>query len=443
LKLPVPGPIPRWSPPAPGRRELLGGRAVLYSHTDHGLPLVSVRVHVPVGSADDPEGAWGTAALAIAMANESAGDRTSLERAAAFDRLAARFLAQAGREWTTFGVDVHRDRLLPALDLLADSLLRPQMIADDWARVHERHVTGIEQSLDDNNVVASILAPRLLLGDGHACAHPVDGTVATAEAITRESAAAFYADRVARGPIAVVLVGDIDADAVAARLEAILAPWPDRPANARPPMPPAGPPKRYFVDRPESTQTVIRWLAPADAPETDRWPLELARVVLGGSFTSRLNQRLREEKGYTYGARLGVVRLGRTGVVSAGASVRADATGHAVADVLDVLGKARDGFTEAERERAIAQALSDLVDAAESRAALAAAYGGELESGRDPRAVATFADALAGVSLSAMHAVTQRWLDPEHGAIVLVGDAASALPQLEAVGIDGFEPADV
>jgi predicted Zn-dependent peptidase len=195
-------------------------------------------------------------------------------------------------------------------------------------------------------------------------------------------------------------------------------------------------PGLWFVDAPGSTQTAIRVSARGpNGTDPGRNAAELARLVLGGSFTSRLNQKLREEKGYTYGASVRVTSWSDQGMVSASSSVRGAATAAALRDLLDVLASARDdGFTDAEVDRARAQGLTRLVDSAESRAGLAAAYAAELNQARDPMSIATAGDSIVVVDGAQMQAATRQYLDPDKATILLVGDRAAVLPQLEAKG---------
>lgn len=436
--MPPAAPTPQWSPPAPTKLALASGLPV-WLHEDHDLPLVSLRIQIPTGSVDDPQGRWGTAALTASMMQEAAGELTSLERAAALDRLAARFSVDPGREWTTVVLDVHKDRLAAAMPLLADAILRPKLLSDDWERVKQRHVTSIEQGLDDNPVVAAMIAPALLFGPDHPYGHPVNGTLPTASTVTLEEVQGFWRRNLHAGGAQVVVVGDVEPQAVIGLLDTHLAEWTASERTAREFTAPDPRPGRHFVHRADSSQTVIRTLALGPSGSAERAPADLARVVLGGSFTSRLNQRLREDKGYTYGARLGLSEWSHAGMTTSSSNVRADATAAALVDVFDVLGKARDeGFTEVELQRARAQALSDLVDAGESRAALAGTYAHEIEVGRDPARIDQRGAELSAVDAAAMQAAARQWMDPDRMGVLLVGDRTVVMPQLEAAGLTGW-----
>lgn len=422
-----------WSPPSPVRR-VLDRRATIFAHVDATLPLVSVRVQLPIGSVDDPVDMPGATALAAAMMQEASGDHSSLERSAAFDRLAARSSVAAGKDWTTVTLDAHRDRLYEALPLMVDAFVRPRFLEGDWERVLRRHVTGIGQGLDDNGFVSAQVTPAALFGTDHAYGHPVHGTIDGCNATTLVEAQRRWSAAHDRAWPSIAVTGDIDLDAFVERLEALL---PICTGRARLPVLPVGPrPGRYFVDSPGSQQTAVRVALPGPAGSApERHALDLARIALGGSFTSRLNQRLREEKGYTYGARLAMACWQGTGAISAAASVQADATAPALADTLEVLRTAAiGGFDDDEIERARAQALHDLVDVAESRAGLSGAYALEIEAGRDPMVVNALGGVIASVQRAAVNSATQQWLDPRQATIILVGDWAAVGDSLAAFG---------
>ena len=149
---------------------------------------------------------------------------------------------------------------------------------------------------------------RALYGDGHPYAWPVDGTPAAVEAITLERLKAERAALVRPDLATLLVAGSLSSSETRAALEKALGDW--RAEGPKPPVVPvpampsrAGGLRFVVVDRPEAPQTVVRFAAPAPAfADPARPKLRLLGTILGGSFTSRLNQNLREKNGYTYGA---------------------------------------------------------------------------------------------------------------------------------------------
>ena len=195
-------------------------------------------------------------------------------------------------------------------------------------------------------------------------------------------------------------------------------------------------PRTLLVDLPGASQTALNVMAPGPAPgaETDVAAV-MAGVVLGGSFTSRLNQLLREEKGYTYGARATFGAHGTQGVFRATTSVVAESTGEALVDLLGELQLERLFFTGEEAHKARAQELADALDTGETRAGLASRYAALVRQGLGPEAFSTALGRMGQVSSQDMEQVALEWLAPERRLLVLVGDVEHIGPLLDSAAI--------
>lgn len=443
---PTPGAPAVFTPPTPTSAQLPNGIAV-HVVSDDSLPLLSVRLVLPTGAVDDPAGKYGLGALGASMLSEGAGERTALEQAAALDGLASKLSFQSGRETLTMALDTHRDRLAEALPLAADALLRPRFDDDDWSRVHDQHLNGLLSAQDNPVRVAGLVSARQFFGADHPYGTPADGTVESAKAVSLADARSWHADNVHAGGAAFVVVGDVKAAEVTALLEQHFGAWEARERPAREFPAAAAGARKIIVDKPGSSQTVVSVLAtapPSTAP--GRAALDVGRTIMGGSFTSRMNRRLREELGYTYGARMSVRRMRHGGYISSGASVRGDATADSVAELTALLGAAAsEGFTEAEIGRGRAQNLTDIVDSAETRSGLASLYASEIAGGRTPADVASWLKELDSIDAATAKAAASAF-DPASSMIVLVGDwsvieaplAEKGFEEFEAVGLDGL-----
>lgn len=442
LERPIPGEPPVFTPAVPEVGSLPNGTPV-HVLADPTLPLVSLRLTIPTGSAFDPPGQYGMAAMSAAMLGESAGDRTSLEQAAALSGLAADLNFRMGRDTFWMSLDCHRDRFAEALKLAADALLRPALAEADWNRVREQHLNGVKAAMDDNRSVAGVVAARQFWGAAHPYGTPHDGTVETAEVVALQQVADWLDAQVHAGGATWVVVGDVDVVGVTKQLEAAFGAWEAKPRAAREFPAAAGEAGLVIVDRPGSTQTVFDLVhAGQVASEPNRGPLDVARVIMGGSFTSRLNNRLREQLGFTYGARMYVNRRTHGGTVSSGASIRADATADALVEFRSLWGAAAEtGFTEAEVSKGRSQLLSGMAGRAETRASLANLYAGEVSLGRDPAGIGAYLKTLPGVDKAAADAVAKEYLVADDAVIVLVGDLAAIEGPLREKGVDGWRVA--
>lgn len=436
-EVPVPGPPKAFTPAAPVQGELSNGIPV-YVVEQPSLPLVSVRLLLPTGTSNDPVDKAGRTTLGTSMLDEAAGPRTSLEQAAALDAIATSVGIGSGRESTTLYIDTHRDTLAEALPLAADALLRPAFLADDFERVHQQHISGLRSALDNNSVVAGLVGSAQWWGAEHPYGIPSRGSLTTAGGLTLQDLREWHSQEIHAGGAAIVVVGDVAAADVTALLDRHFGSWEARSRAAREFVAPQAASGVVLVDKPGASQTVISIILPGQGvADPQRAELDAVRTILGGSFTSRLNRRLREELGYTYGARMSVTRFLHGGTMGAGASVRTDATADALSEFMQLLRAARDrGVSAQEAHRGRAQMITSAVDGAETRSGLAAVLGSEIIDGRSPDQIAAYLARVDALDADAISAAA-RAIDPDKALVILVGDRAEIEPSLIE---KGFEP---
>ncbi|HKQ49459.1 MAG TPA: pitrilysin family protein [Phycisphaerae bacterium] len=316
------------------------------------LPLVSVLLQIDGGAMEDSPAQSGRAFLTASMLDEGAGPLGAIEFADALDKLGADFSASAGQETTSVRLSVLKRNLDQGLALFSDAVLRPRFEEKEWDREKRLHLEGLKRAEDRPQQVAGRVGLRAFYGDDHPYGRPAEGTVDTVENLSVEALKACHAELLIPSRATLFIAGDLTADEAKASLEKVLADWKnDSSARsaARPPRqalpPPANSALRVVVvDKPDAVQTVIRFFMPGPTyASPDRIKLELFNTILGGSFTSRLNQNLREDHGYTYGARCGYTMTPRTGYFSAGCDVQAEHTGAALAEFLKEFKKIRGG----------------------------------------------------------------------------------------------------
>jgi predicted Zn-dependent peptidase len=268
------------------------------------------------------------------------------------------------------------------------------------------------------------------------------GTEASVASTTREDLARFHAGRWRPGAAELVVVGDVEEAPLRAMLEKALAGWSGR----EPPAPlPAEVPdavrRAVLIEKANAPQTFLMLGMPGMArKDPDYVATQVLFRILGGGQTSRLYRNLREDKGYTYGmwARESAQKLG--GVSYLGGSVRADATGQAVRDLL--------GEVEALRTRAVPE--DELSDARNAIAlALPAEFSGVAGiAGKLAEAVvhglpddwwARYPAAIQAVGAADVQRVARRWLDTGTMLTVMVGDAGAVRPQLGGLPIGTLE----
>ena len=415
-----------YTPPAPTQLTLSNG-ATLWVVAQPGLPLVSLRLHLPGGAATDPSGHPGLTVLADEMVMHGAGTRDAAAFAAQSERLALDLWTATGATSTTVALDAHADQLDVGLDLFADAVLRPTFDPDEVALVREQQVGDIRQSLDDPRTVASTAAWATWYGDGHPLSTPTGGTESGLTGVGAPELVQSWSSRAVPSRATFVVTGAVEPDALLAALDARFADWETPAGSALEPIPPAagvpdGGPRLVFVDVPGASQTTLRVHLPGWAStHPDAAIGDLAIIALGGTFTSRLNRLLREEKGYTYGARARSGGSPVEGAVVVTTAVQRDVTAPALVDLLGELKKLPDGVSDEEVGKAAGARRTGTIEAMSSRESIAQAFLGLVQDGRDADALATDLITVGAATPAVVNATLgQPSLD--RGLIVVAGD---------------------
>lgn len=330
---PALGPAPALKMPPIQKRTLSNGVPVWIIES-HEVPLVQVNLLVLAGSGDDPAGKFGVANLTAAMLDEGAGARSSLEIADAVEFLGATLNATSSFDASAVRLNVPVARLDAALPILADVALRPTFPQKDLDRIREERLTAILQARDDPEQIAPLAFQRVVFGPTHRYGSPAFGSEATVKAFTPDDLRAFHRAWYQPANARLVVVGDITADAVLPLLERQFGGWQNGTPVRRTPVPTAPSLTAghiYIVDKPDAAQSQIRIGNVGVARSTpDFFTLEVLNTLLGGSFTSRLNQNLREEHQYTYGAASRFDMRLSPGSFVAAAGVQTDKTSEAL-----------------------------------------------------------------------------------------------------------------
>jgi predicted Zn-dependent peptidase len=340
-KPPTLGPAPQLKLPAIQKRTLSNGVAVWLVEA-HEVPLVQVTLLMKAGSSDDPVGKYGLASLAAAMLDEGAATRSALEIADEIDFLGADLGTSSTFDASAVRLGVPVSRLGPALTVMADVALRPTFPEAELERLRTERLTDLLQARDDAASVAPMAFARLLYGASHRYGTSAVGTPASIKGITAADLKAFHSAAYQPANATLIAVGDITADAVVPQLEKHFGTWRGAAsAPSRPTVPAASQPAQrqiVVVDMPGAEQSQIRigWVG-VSRSSPDYFTLQVLNTILGGSFTSRLNQNLREQHGYSYGASSRFDMRLAAGPFFAGAGVQTDKTSEALREFFNEL----------------------------------------------------------------------------------------------------------
>jgi zinc protease len=415
----------------------------------HTLPYVALTLTVPSGASLAPPVHPGLALVTADMLDEGAGSRGAIELSRAIDALGANLETTANSDESRVSLSVLKKNLAPAFAIFSDVIARPRWEAAEWKRLHDIIVGELTERQSEPNEVARVVIRSVLFGATHPYGHPVDGTLASAKAWTLEGAQKLYKTQWRPDRATLVAVGDTTQAELTQLLDKNLATWTAPPKTPAPPPitppPPTGPwPKLVLVDRPDAPQSVVAVVRPGMAASDPTEPAaQRANIALGGVFTSRLNQDLREERGISYGAssRLGVNR--GVGSFVAMASVVTDKTTDALKALLgDVDAYAKNGMTDAEVDKTRSQSRADVVESFERIDKIASDLATDAALGLGPDYEAMAAQQKDAAQKPALDALARDHFDPSRAVVVVVGPRAQLEGPLGALGYKDFEVRD-
>jgi predicted Zn-dependent peptidase len=439
-RLPVPGAEPAFHFPDIARRTLPNGLRV-WTVEHRQVPLVSVLVVTAAGAASDPGDRPGLAAITADMLDEGCGDRSALEVNEALARLGAQLDTDVGHDATVLGLTTLARRLGDALELVAEMVLHPRLDEREFQRVRDLRLNRLLQFRDSPPALADRAFAELLYRN-HPYGHLPIGTEPSLRTIGVDDMGRFHARAFRPDRTTVIAVGDADHATLAAAVTDAFGGWPNT-ANAEPlPEPstfaaPSPPEHRVvIVNRPNAAQSELRIghvALPRSTP--DYHACVVLNMILGGQFVSRINMNLRQDKGYTYGARTAFEFRRAAGPFAMHASVQADATADAIREALGELAAIRDSRPVTDEELTT------------GRAVLTRGYPRNFEtSDQIARAVAqlalyglpddyfsTFVPTVLGLGPDAITSAARRHLDPDRMAVVVVGDRNKVAPSLASL----------
>jgi zinc protease len=414
-----------------------GMRVVLVERS--ALPLVSLELQFRGGAAAHPARQAGLASLVADMVDEGTAARSALEIADAVDLLGASLSSTAGYDASQLRLSVLRSGFPEALSILADVVMNPSFPEAELERVRRERLSRVVQRSDMPAALADDAFAEVLYGADHPYGAPILGTKESLEALTRDDVVAFHGARYAPGQATLVVAGDVKRAALDSLLADAFSGWRGHGVDPEP-LAVAAPREGraiYVVDKPGAAQSEVRVGQVAAGRDTDAYyPLTVLNTVMGGSFTSRLNSKLREEKGYTYGAASFFDMRRAPGPFEAMAAVATQVTDSAVVDFVQEIGRmGSEAVPTDELDRArnylalrLPQRFESLDDVVRRLAELVT-YDVPLEFW------AGYVAGVEAVDEAAIMEMAHRMLDTGRTAIVIAGDRAVIEEPLRALGL--------
>ncbi|HEY3280356.1 MAG TPA: pitrilysin family protein [Gemmatimonadales bacterium] len=398
----------------------------------HKVPVVDVSLVLDAGSVRDPADLPGLATFTSTMLQQGAGRRSALDIADEAAFLGAQLGATASYDVATVTLHVPKRRLAQALDLLADVVLRPTFADSEVTRQRELRRTQLLQQRDEPVLVANVAFPAIVYGPGHPYGRPLSGSDASVGGLTQARVAEFYRAFYRPNGTRMLVVGDVTPDEVRQLIAARFGGWArgEAPAVTTPAAPAPAPRAIYLIDKPGAAQSVVRigHVGPAGSTP-DYLALAVLNTILGGAFTSRLNQNLRETHGYTYGAGSSFSLRRAGGPFVAQASVVTAKTDSSLIEFLKELRRIRDeAVPAAEVEKAKQYLTLGLAGEFETTAGAAFRFRDLMIRGLPLDFYSGFTAHVNAVTAADVQRVARQYIDPDHFDIVVVGDRS----QIEA-----------
>jgi len=445
----APGKPDRSKPPALGSVRPLKLPPVSELHLSNGVPVFLVERHeVPVvqvnavvraGAGNDPLDKPGLASLTADMLDEGAGGKSALEISDEIDYLGAELTSEAGWDATVVALHVPVKRIEKALPILADVVVRPTFPAGEIERVRRDRLTELLQWRDEPRAIASVAFARALYGRKHRYGTATVGTESSVRGFSRADLTSFHARFFRPDNAAIVVVGDVTAESIQPKLEKALGGWKaagNRAAAEVPAAPQVPGREIWIVDRPGAAQSEIR-IGRIGPPRStpDYFALTVMNTILGGSFTSRLMQNLREKHGYAYGARSSFDYRLSTGPFVAAAAVQTDKTAPAVAEFFKELDAIRKTITDAEVEKAKNYVALSFPSEVETTGDIASKLAQQFIYHLSNDWLQTYVSRIGTVTAADVRRVAGQYVDPEKVAVVVVGDRSKIQGELKALNL--------
>ncbi len=421
--MPKPAANPTFTLPAVEKNKLSNGLEV-WTVKQGELPIVSMNLVIKTGQTADPKGLNGLTSFTANQLNKGTKTRNAVEIANL-----GQIIGQvgAGSDWDSTNVQMSAlsKNFDKALDLFTDVLLNPTFPSDEFEQSRRISLIQLLQRKDNPNATANIAYNKVLYGEDHPYGRTTDEK--SIKAIKREDIVKFYETYYRPNNSVLVVTGDVDTKTLLPKLEKALAGWKSAevPSTKIPEVTNMSKAGIYIIDKPNAAQSVISIGQVGVARDNpDYVPLQVMNSMLGGQFTSRINMNLREEKGYTYGARSGFAFRRGAGPFSASAEVQTFSTKESVVEFMKELNGIRGQIpvTQKELDYNKQSLIRRFPQGFETVGAISNGLGNLIGFGLDESYFNSYIQKVNGVTLDDVSRVANKYLQPDKMAIVIVGD---------------------
>jgi zinc protease len=438
--LPSAGPSPEVRFPALQRGKLSNGLNLVLAER-HAVPLVNFCLLIDAGYAADQFATPGTARLAMSMLDEGTTTRTSLQISDELALLGASVGAGSDLDTSRVTLSTLKSTLEPALDIYADVILNPSFPESDFKRLQKQLLAGIQQEKAEPFSIALRVLPGILYGKGHAYGNPGtgSGTEVSVRKLSRADMRKFHQTWFKPNNATLIVVGDITLSEVAPKLEKLFAGWKtgEVPSKNIGTVQLRAKPGVFLLDRPGSLQSVVLAanLAPPKANPAEI-AIETVNNLLGGSFSSRVNLNIREDKHWSYGAGTFVWPAKGQRSFIGYAPVQLDKTSETMVEMdkefRGILGKKP--ITEEELNKAQKNQTLELPGRWETTGAVLGSVIEIVRFGLADDYYSVYADKVRGLKVSDLEKAATAVVHPDNVVWVVVGDRSKVEPAMRQLG---------
>jgi len=433
---PAMGPDPVVVPPEIWSDELSNG-VDIYGIAYNEVPLVNYSLVIKGGHLLDQPELSGTAYLVASLLTEGTATKTPEELEEAIDMLGASIRVSGDEQSITISVNTLVRNFESTVDLVEEILFEPRWDEEQFELAKSRVINTHKRNNANPNYLAYITFNSLAFGEGNMLAIPSTGTIETIEAITLDDLKNYYEANLTPSLASLHVVGDVSPSMVKTAFEGINSRWESKevalPAFEIPANPDS--PSIYFVDVPGAKQSVIQIgnLTPVRT-DPDYDAIQIMNYKLGGSFSGYLNLILREEKGFTYGARSSFSGNNIYGTFQASSSVRSSATLESMEIFAGEMNKYREGISEED----LAFTKDALIKSNALQFENMRSLLGMLESismyDLPFDYISKEQEVTKSMTLEEHQKLAQKYILPQQMYYVVVGDAATQLEPLKTLG---------
>ncbi len=444
-KKPVEGKTPKFTLPKIQKTVLLNGLNVML--VEHGeLPVLQMQFVFQTGATSDPLDKPGIANLTMRLLDAGTKKRTALEIAEEIDYIGASLNASTGYDGSFVNVLTLKKHLSKVLEIVSDVIQNPTFPQSEFDRIKKEVLTNLLQQKDRPEVIVGKVFSRVMYGDKHPYGNAVDGTDASVNEIKIEDVKKFYEKYFYPNNATLIVVGNTKLAELKTVLEKHLSTWKSKeiPFTAAPKVDGDIRTGIFMVDKPKAAQSQIRVGAIGVSRSTpDYFALEVMNMILGGNFNSRLNWNLREQKGYTYGVRSGFTYRKEAGPFSASGGFKSNVTDSCVSEILNEIKKMKESdVTEDElifAKNGLVRALPRLF---ETPAQISNQLANLALYNLPDDYFNTYIPNIDKITVKDIRNVSEKYLNPDKMAVVIVGDVELNKTNLEKLNLGGVNLLD-